>query len=111
VSHRCIHSEKRRLSRDRLDLPSQTPPHPPNRYWEILFVPRKKGNAVSQTSPVFLSETEIALVIESLLLAEEVHLAKAQIALKAEALDECYQHLQASEAAHALAECISGRGT
>jgi hypothetical protein len=76
-----------------------------------MAVPLKKRKAVSRTSPVFLSEVEITLVIESLLLAEEVHLAKAQTALKAEALDECYRHLQASEAAHALAERISGMGT
>jgi hypothetical protein len=76
-----------------------------------LFVRLKRGNAVSQTSPVFLFEAEITLVIESLLLAEATHLQKAQTALKAEALDECSRHLQASEAAHALAERISGMET
>ena len=65
---------------------------------------------MSQTSPVFLSEPEMTLVLESLLLAEAVHLAKAQIHLKAEAMHECYRHLQASEAAHALAEGISEMG-
>jgi hypothetical protein len=65
---------------------------------------------VSQTSPVFLSEPEMTLVLESLLLAEAVHLAKAQTALKADALHDCYRHLQASEAAHALAERMFGMG-
>ena len=63
---------------------------------------------MSQTSPVFLSEPEMTLVLEFLLLAEAVHLAKAQTDLKAKAFHECYRHLQASEAAHALAERISG---
>ena len=65
---------------------------------------------MSQTSPVSLSEPEMTLALESLLLAEAVHLAKAQTHLKAEASNECYRHLQASEAAHALAERISGMG-
>jgi hypothetical protein len=68
------------------------------------------GKRSERDIPVFLSEAEITLVIESLLLAEATHLAKAQTALKADALDKCYQHLQASEAVHALAERISGMG-
>ena len=65
---------------------------------------------MNQTSPVFLSEQEMTLVLESLLLAEAVHLAKAQTHLKADGLHECYRHLQASEAAHTLAERITGMG-
>ena len=60
------------------------------------------------TYPIFLSEDELTLTLQSLILAEVVHLSEAQKALEANALDKCCRHLQASEGAHVLAERISG---
>jgi hypothetical protein len=79
---------------------------------QVVNVPAggSTGDPVKKTltCPVFLSEEELALTLQSLLLAEVVHLSEAQKALEAQTLDKCCRHLQASEAAHVLAERISG---